>query len=285
MSITEKIQLLGQNLYDDIPNELTLKAIPTASELDYVGSEDFHDTMLNKILPQCIEEPINPKNLLEMDYYWVLRCLRIMNYGPYVKVGGIFCSDCDTPSTGEYMVDLRTVECNPIPKDFKNTMVIPAENFLSFNKSIEIKLPTIQEVQNANKDNQFKDAYGNSNRRFARICYMIKKIGGQPTDPITTRLRIQNDLEPADYAILQDEIHNLDNYGLRSGGKVKCPACGGPNGNFITFIDERFFRPDVDCLRKWGDDRKQRKDKDVSGTAERSVQSDSRRGSVHSKSL
>ena len=283
MSITEKVQLLGAGLYSDgIPNELTLTAIPTASELDYVGAEDFHEVMLTKILPQCIEEPINPKALLEMDYYWVLRCLRIINYGPYIKVNGIYCSDCDTASEGEYLVDLRTVECNPIPQGFENKLTISKDNFISFNQDIEIKLPTIQEIQNSTKDKQFKDAMGRVNRRFARICYVIRKIGGQPVDPVTVRLRLQKELEPADYAILQDEIRNLDNYGLRSGGTVKCPACGGPNGHFITFIDERFFRPDMDCLRKWRDDRNKRKDEDVPGTEAGSVQGNTRRDRIHS---
>ena len=151
-------------------------------------------------------------------------------------------------------------------------MVIPRDAFISFKEDIEIQLPTIQDVQNSEKDKQFKDAMGNVNRRFARLCYMIKKIGGHQHDPVAVRLKLQKELEPADYAILQDEVKKLDNYGLRSGGKVTCPACGGPNGNFLTFIDERFFRPDVDCLRKWRDDRKQREDKNVSRMSTGSVQ-------------
>ena len=51
MSISEKIQLLGKDVYTDIPGELTLKSIPTGSELDYVGAEDFDEVMLTKILP------------------------------------------------------------------------------------------------------------------------------------------------------------------------------------------------------------------------------------------
>ena len=45
--MSEKVELLGKGLYNDIPDQLTLKAIPTVSELDYVGSEDFEETMLN----------------------------------------------------------------------------------------------------------------------------------------------------------------------------------------------------------------------------------------------
>ena len=43
--MSEKIELLGKGLYTDIPDELTLTSIPTASELDYVGSEDLEATM------------------------------------------------------------------------------------------------------------------------------------------------------------------------------------------------------------------------------------------------
>ena len=64
MAISEKLQLLGAGLYTDIPDEITLKNIPTALELDYVGSEDFDQTMIDKILPQSIEEKINFKDLL-----------------------------------------------------------------------------------------------------------------------------------------------------------------------------------------------------------------------------
>ena len=96
--MSEKIELLGKGLYTDIPDELTLTSIPTASELDYVGSEDFEATMLDKILPQAVEEKINFRNLLEIDFQWLCRCLRILNYGPYYTTNAILCSDCGSTS-------------------------------------------------------------------------------------------------------------------------------------------------------------------------------------------
>ena len=54
--MSETIELLGKGLYTNIPDKLTLKAFPTTTELDYVGSEDFEQTMLDKIFPMCIEE-------------------------------------------------------------------------------------------------------------------------------------------------------------------------------------------------------------------------------------
>ena len=54
MSLSERVQLLGAGLYTDIPDELTLTSIPTVSELDYVGNEDFDKTMLDSILPKAV---------------------------------------------------------------------------------------------------------------------------------------------------------------------------------------------------------------------------------------
>lgn len=264
MAISEKIQLLGKGIYNDIPDELTLTSITTGSELDYVGSEDFDEVMLTKILPRCIEENIDPKKLLEIDYYWILRCLRFINYGPYVNVGAIFCEACETTSRGEYVANLETVPCKPLPENFKNTIVISKDEFISFDKDIEIHIPTIQEIMNSRKDKQFQDAFGKSNRQFARLCYMITSIGGQKMDPVSIRMRLQKDLEPADYIILNELASNLTDYGLRAGGSIVCPKCHNENAAFVAFIDERFFRPSMDLLRRWGQDRNRRKMEDVS---------------------
>lgn len=276
MAVSEKIQLLGKDVYTDIPNELTLTDIPTASELDYVGSEDFDDVMLTKILPQCIKEPIEPKHLLEIDYQWILRCLRFINYGPYAKVGAIFCEDCETTSRGEYQVNLETVACKPLPEGFTNSMIISKDEFLDYNKDIEIHLLTIQEVQNSRKDEQFKTALGQSNTRFARMCYMIKSIGGQRVDPVAARLEIQKSMSSADYRILREVISNLEDYGLRGGGTVVCPKCKSPNAHFISFINEAFFRPDVDCLRQWGMDRNKQQKEELPRAETRSLRQNSR---------
>lgn len=58
MAISESIELLGKGLYKGtgIPDVLTLQALPTISELEYISSEDFDDTMIDKILPQAVKE-------------------------------------------------------------------------------------------------------------------------------------------------------------------------------------------------------------------------------------
>ena len=145
--LSEKIELLGKGLYKDIPGELTLTSIPTISELDYVGSEDFEATMLDKILPEAVEEEgINFRDLLEIDFAWLCRCLRILNYGPYHTTNAIFCNNCKKTHYGEYQVDLRSIECKALPEGFKNELKIPKESFLDFDGDITVKLLTIQET-------------------------------------------------------------------------------------------------------------------------------------------
>lgn len=249
--IAEKIQLLGKGLYKDIPDELTLTSIPTASELEYVGSEDFDATMVEKILPKAVKEEINFKNLLEIDYHWLCRCLRLLNYGPYHTTNAIHCDDCGT-SYGEFRVNLNTIECIPLPEGFKNEVVIKKENFIDFQGDIVVKLPTIQQTMNAYKDKAFMNDKGRINRNFARICYMISSIRGNSNlTPVEIKMIIQKELSSADYIILKNEVSRLTNYGLRAGGSTQCPKCGSMSAAFIAFVDDRFLRPTLGDLREW----------------------------------
>ena len=259
--ISEKIQLLGKGLYTDIPDELTLTSIPTASELDYVGSEDFEATMLDKILPQAVAEKINFRNLLEIDFQWICRCLRLLNYGPYHTTNAIFCSDCNKTSYGEYRVDLRTIGCKELPEGFVNEIKVTNDSFLDFEGDIVLKLPTIQETMNAYKDKAFINEKGRVNRELARMCYMIKSIKGKKNlTPIEIKMMIQKELTSADYIILKDEIGNLTDYGLRAGGSTVCPKCHSKDAAFIALVDDRFLRPTLGDLREWKHDRSTRED-------------------------
>jgi len=269
--ISEKIRLLGAGVYSDIPDELTLKSIPTTSELDYVGSEDFNSTMLEKIFPKAIEEKINFNNLFEIDYHWICRCLRFLNYGPYHNVNAIFCSDCGQTSKGDYVVDLRTIDCKPLPEGFVNDVVIKKDEFIDYGKDIHVSLLTIKDVLNAYDDKMFVSESGHINRNLARICYMMKSSGGKSLNPVTAKMIIENELSPADYIILKDRVNELTDFGLRAAGKVKCPVCGSTEAVYIALVDDRFFRPTLGALKQWRDDRSSRRDEDISGSAAEAV--------------
>ena len=257
MAISEQITLLGKGLYPDIPNGiLTLKTIPTGSELDYVGGEDFYATMLDIIFPKAIEEKINFRQLLEIDFTWVCRCLRMLNYGPYYTTNAIYCPDCDKVSHGEYQVNLNSVEVKTLPDKFTNSITISKDEFIDFDGDIVVALPTIQEVINASKDQLFMDANGEVNMTLARLCYMIKSFKGKTNLTVPEiKFNLQNTLSSADFIVLKNIVHDLTDYGLRAGGKTICPKCQSHEAAFMALVDDRFFRPTLGNLRSWKADR------------------------------
>lgn len=272
--ISEKIELLGKGCYKDIPNELTITSMPTASELDYVGSEDFDATMLDKILPQCIAETgINFRNLLEVDYHWLCRGLRLLNYGPYYTTNAIFCDKCHHTSRGEFSVNLNTIPCKPLPEGFNNDVVVSKDEFIDFDKDVHLHLLTIQDVLNSEKDKAFQSpASGMVNRELSRICYAVTSIGNEKgLTPVQVKLIIQDKMSSADYIILKNVVSALTDYGLRAGGSTQCPKCGNPDAAFIALMDDRFLRPTLGDLRKWKLDRARRTDENVSGSETKAV--------------
>lgn len=270
--ISEKIELLGKGLYSDIPDVLNLKSIPTASELEYVGGEDFDKIMLDKILPSAVEEKVDFHKLLEIDYYWVCRALRILNYGPYYTTTTIFCSECNSVSHGEYRVNLYSVETKPLPPGFQNNITITRDEFIDFGKDVKIQLLTIQEVLDAYKDKAFTNPQGKTHRDFARMCYMIKAIGtNNAVNPIEVNNIIRHEMSPADYRILKDTIANLTDYGLRAGGLAQCPRCHSKEARFVAFVDDKFFRPTLGDLKQWRADRSAGGAKDSAGDKTKTV--------------
>lgn len=275
--MSEKVELLGKGCYKDIPDVLTLKSMPTSSELEYVGSEDFDDTMIHKILPECVEEDVNFENLLEIDYHWICRALRIINYGPYHTTNAIYCSKCGATSRGEYQVDLQTIPCNPLPEGFTNHVIIPKDEFIEFSKEIHMHMITIQESLNAYKDTSFHNAEGMVNRRLARLCYMINQIGDEAgLTPIQVKLIIQDQMGPADYEILKEVSNDLTDYGLRVGGSTICPVCKSNEATFFALMNDKFFRPTLGDLRRWKRDRDSRKDDSVSSDKATAVRKNNR---------
>ena len=270
--ISETIELLGKGLYTGIPDVLTLKSIPTASELEYVGAEDFDKTMIEKILPASVEEKIDFYQLLDVDYRWICRCLRIVNYGPYYTTDRILCSDCGKISWGEYQVNLNTVGCKTIPEGFKNPFTIEADRFIDQKYPVEMVLPTIKMTMDAMNDKAFQTADGTVNRDLARLCYTIKSIAGKTNlTPVEIKLIIQNEFTAADYLLLKDTAYELSDFGIRMGGKAQCPKCGSMDATFIAFSDDRFFRPTVGNLLQWKADRSKREDEDTAGASAATV--------------
>ena len=271
-TISEQIELLGKGLYTAIPDVLTLKSIPTASELEYVGAEDFDKTMVEKILPASVEEKINFYDLFEADYRWLCRALRMLSYGPYYTTDRILCSDCGKISWGEYQVDLRTVGCKPLPEGFKNPFVIDKDRFMDQKHSVEICIPTIKMILDGAKDKAFVNADGSKNRELARLCYTIRSIAGkQSVTQVEVKMIIQQQFTAADYLILKETATEMSDFGVRAAGTAQCPKCGSRDATFIAFADDRFFRPTGGNLLSWKADRDRGETADAAGAETETV--------------
>lgn len=269
--MSEKIELLGKNCYTDIPSELTLKAFPTVTELDYVGSEDFEKTMLDVILPKCIEEKINPHKLLQIDFQWICRCLRFLNYGPYFTTNAVLCNKCGVVRQ-EYQVDLRTIETIPLPDNFVNDIVISKQEFVDYNYDVHLHLLTIQEAIDMKKDKLFNRPDGTSNLDYARVCYSITSMGNEKNmSPLTAKVEIESKMSAADFKILVATVNKLTDYGLRGGGRCVCPRCHSDEAAYIALPDDRYFRPTVGDIRKGRNCRNIRGVEDVSGNTTEAV--------------
>lgn len=251
--MSETIELLGKGLYADIPDKLTLKPFPTVTELDYVGSEDFEKTMLETIFPLCIEEDINFNKLFEIDFQWICRCLRFLNYGPFFTTNTILCSTCGAVRM-ECQVDLRVVDCKPIPEGFKNDIVIKKDDLIDYKHDIHMHLLTIGEALSLRKDKMFARSDGSFNTTFARVCYGITSMGSQKDiTPVSAKIEIEQNMSPADYAVLASVSQELTDFGLRGGGRCQCPQCHSNDAAFIAIADDKFFRPTVGDIRKGRD--------------------------------
>ena len=255
--VSETIELLGKNIYTDIPGKLTLKSFPTTTELDYVGSEDFEKTMLEDIFPKCIEEQVNFSHLLEIDFQWICRGFRFLNYGPYYTTNMILCDNCGTVR-GEYQVDLRSVDCKTLPDDFTGDIVVKKDELIDYQKDVHFHLLTIQEAMDLRKDKLFFTKDGTSNTQYARLCYSISGFGNggkESINALSAKLEIEKNMSPADLKVLMSVSNDLTDYGLRGGGRCACPQCHSKGAAFIALADDRFFRPTVGDLREGRNDR------------------------------
>lgn len=241
MGISERVELLST--YTDIPHVLTLSAMSTELELELVSNEDYNATMLDIIFPKLVQGDINFRHLLEIDYQWLCRCLRILSYGSEVTIRSIICDECGSTSQGEYKIDIRLVECKPLPQGFVNNFIIQPESFLDESIGyVSFHLPTVDEYTKITDSLREFD----SNPMFSRICHVIDSIGNVRFDsPEAVKLFIQDNISAADYQVLCSTVMRMSDYGLKSYGDIVCPKCKKPGAKFLALADDIYF------IRPW----------------------------------
>lgn len=252
--LSESVVLLGQNMYKTIPNTININAVPTASELEYVGAEDFDRTMVMSIFPKVVDnsDGMDFTELLEIDYDWICRCLRIKSYGPYITTNRIYCNDCNEAHKGDYQVDLRNVGITPLPDNASKVIRIDSDEFLECKDDFELNLLTMNDKLVQQQDSMFDRKDGTRDGALANICYMVKRIGSEEgITPIDVRNYIMNKLSAVDYEILKTIVSEKTNFGLHVMGNVECPVCHGKDAYFIALRQDKFFRPSMGDIKQY----------------------------------
>lgn len=240
MAISERIQLLAK--YDNIPSEISVSSIQTDDELRYVGDESYISLMLDTLFPKVIAEKFDFRTLLEIDFHWICRCLRILSFGPIHTTNSIFCDLCHNTSYGEYKVNLNSVRCIPVPQDNPTLMKLHHVEFIDFDQDVFFKLLTIGDVYNLSKDEMFMRKDGRVDTILGKMCYMIRRVGDRDDlEPKQVLSILKDEINSADYHILRGYINSMVDYGLRSGGTAQCPKCGSQEAAFIALPDDRYY--------------------------------------------
>lgn len=236
MGLSEKVSLLST--YPDIPSVLTISAITTEHELELVSSEDYDRTMIDSIFPKVIKEDIEFYTLLEIDYQWLCRCIRMLSYGNEVTARSIICDDCEAVCQGEYKVDFRYVDCKPLPVGFNNQCKV--QTWETFDESIFVRfhLLTIREYLDVLDTLYLYD----NNAVLSRVCHMIDKVNDiQLDNPVKAKEYILNTMSAAEYQMICNQMLQRADYGLRSYGSIKCPKCKSNNARFLMLPNDIYF--------------------------------------------
>lgn len=241
MAISERVQLLGR--YENIPPELTISCISTDDELRYVGDESFVDLMLNVILPKLVSENVNFNDLLEIDFHWLCRCLRILSFGPIHTTNSIFCTKCHSTTYGEYKVNLNTIVCTPIPEDIPEIQRISKHEFIEYDKDIFFKLLTMSQIDKLYKDPLFQQKDGRVDTLLGHMCYMIITVGDEEVTPRKVLDILKSNMISADFCILRELMSMMADFGLKSFGKTSCPnhKCKSQEASFMALADDRYY--------------------------------------------
>lgn len=237
-----------------IPEVVTVSSYTTGMEQLRLSSEAFHSVMINDILPQVIEPKIPVKELYEVDYYLILRRLRLATWGPVFTVGSYYCTECldENGSAGVLHREKRQVRLDAMEviapdegKEVPLTHELKREELLFTDADITFGLNKCKHLLEIEKK-KFPDHL----KALLPLAYSIRKVSGEQFIDIKEVLKWLEDLPPADFQIVNDEYVKAFSYGLSSKGEMTCPHCGGKAWFFVP-VNDYYFRPTREDLREW----------------------------------
>ena len=237
-----------------IPEVVTVSSYTTGMEQLRLSSEAFHNVMINEILPKVIEPKIPVKELYEVDYYLILRRLRMATWGPVFTVGSYYCPEC-TDETGYkgvlyrerkqiFLDQIKVIEPEdgkdvPLTFDLKRDELIFTDADITFGMN---KCKHLLEIERRNFPDHLKS--------LLPLAYSIRKVTGKQFIDIKEVLNWLEELPPADFQIVHEEYAKGFAYGLSSRGEMTCPHCGN-KAWYVVPVNDYYFRPTREDLREW----------------------------------
>lgn len=237
-----------------IPEVITISSYTTGMEQLRLSSEAFHNVMIKDILPKVIEPKIPVEELYEVDYYLILRRLRLATWGPAFTVGSYYCRDCrdDTGAPGVLYREKRQVRLdkvkviepekgNEVPLSFE----VKADDLLFSDFDITFGMNKCKHLLEIER-REFPDHL----KALLPMAYSIRKVTGHDFIDIKEVLQFLESIPPADFKLLHEQYVESFSYGLSSKGDLVCPHCGG-RAWFFAPINDYYFRPTREDLQEW----------------------------------
>lgn len=237
-----------------IPQSVTISSYSTGMEQLRLSSEMFHEVMIKDILPKVVEPSIPIEELYEVDYFLMLRRLRLATYGPMFTVGSYYCPHCtdDTGTRGVLYREKRQVSLTDVGvtapdegKEVPLSFVLKPEDLIFTDATITFTMNKAKHLSKIEKHN-FPDHL----KALLPIAYSIKEVSDRDFIDIKEILRFVEELPPADFKIIHDAYVKNFSYGLNARGACTCTHCG-KEGWFYAPINDYYFRPTTEDLKEW----------------------------------
>jgi len=239
---TEQIVLPSKALLyeDDIPSEITIKAMSTSEEKLIYGSSDPNS--IDEVIRACIVEPKNLDidQLITADKYFVMIRLRMLTYGDEYQIF-YTCPECNHKNP--YKINFNELESYELPEDF----IEPYEFTLPMSKKeVGIRLLRGKDLKDVDREskrllNKFPEMKGDISYTL-RMAKYIQTIDGERVEKPFCMEFVES-MHGRDSAYFHYKINQIEvGYDITIYRNCKNPRCGIAL-EFVMPMNVEFFRP------------------------------------------
>nr|DAY17822.1 MAG TPA: baseplate protein [Caudoviricetes sp.] len=228
-------------LYSDeaLKGEIIISMLTTKDEKEIFGSSNIAN-VLDNLIRRHTKPRVNPDELLQGDYMYILFKLRQLSYGDEYTTEE-FCNACGEERKFKYNISDIQVYDNELQKTYTSKMPISGD-------IVEWRLLTNGDFKRMDKDiKQSGERIKNFNKSAERYVQLVERalvsINGNELKSGEARAYVEN-MVGRDSAFIRNEMGNIKT-GLRETVLATCTVCGNEQEVSVAMNGE-FFRPDFD---------------------------------------